>query len=94
MMEVKVKRKTYRISYAHDSAYQITNCFVSDARRKTLVETTAMCSDDDQYSKAMGRKVALTKAINALFPEKKDRTAFWAAVWKAREQITTKKWTV
>ena len=94
MMEIKVKRKTYRVSYGHDPVYQYTDCFISDARRKTLVETTAMCSDDDQYSKAMGRKVALTKAINALFPEKKDRAAFWAAVWKARAEITTKKWTV
>ena len=93
-MEVKVKRKTYRISYAHDPVYQYTDCFIGDARRKTLVQTTATCSERDQYSKAMGRKVALTKAINLLFPEKKDRAAFWEAVWKTRGEITTKRWSV
>lgn len=37
----------------------------------------AICYPKDQFNKAIGRKVALTKALNGFFSDKEFRTRVW-----------------
>ena len=42
----------------------------------------AKCSPLDQFVKAIGRKIALTRALDEVHPfTKAERTAIWAAYW-------------
>ena len=95
-MKITVKRRKYIVRYHHHFPYRTaTTCFIQNARGQTIGEGFAECSEKDNYCKATGKKVALTKALRNMSPEsKEDRAAFWQAIWKEREMISQKKWTV
>ena len=69
-----------RLDYSH-----LTGCdiFVDDGdkkkARKLFSAGNAYCSVKDHFSKNIGRKVSLNKAVKDAFPNKKDRVAFWEA---------------
>lgn len=64
-------RKT-RGTYAE--AYQIVG-----QGTRWLAEGSAILGEGDQFNKAMGRKVALTRLLKILNLEKKDREKVWEA---------------
>ena len=61
---------------------------------KIVEQGEARCSLKDQFCRAIGRKIALTRAIRQLYPgekNKKSRADFWSAYWRERERVTKKK---
>jgi len=76
----------------HDDGRRTTTVQI-DRADGTHIERTALCSFKDQFSRRMGRKVALQRvfiptgfygvlslALHALFPLKADRRALWQAI--------------
>ena len=77
----------YRVSFNHthfDPNFDLfrgyTHCFISKDDKAEFMGV-AWCSTQDQFNKATGRKVALTRALKPF--DKETRTRFWNAYWEA-----------
>jgi len=79
----------YKVRFAH-SQYPsgtwckgVTTCEIFNAFDESGVGYgLTYCSRSDQFNKATGRKVALTRALKAF--DKETRTRFWKAYFKAQ----------
>lgn len=78
----------YKVSFSHRQYHAWcnghTDCFITyvDNPENHAAEGRAICSALDQFNKAVGRKVALTRALKPF--DKEIRTRFWKAYWKAQ----------
>lgn len=57
-------------------------------------EDQAFCSLDDNFSRRIGRRFALTRALRLMFFTREQRKAAWAAVWEARRKVTDEPWSL
>ena len=87
-MKIKVQRKVYYVKFWH-SMYR-TDCTIEDTKGKIYAKGHSNVSKKDQFSRPMGRKITIARAI-ANFEDKKMRKAFWRAYWEERERITGRK---
>lgn len=57
-------------------------------------EDQAFCSSDDNFSRAVGRRLSLTRAMHLMFFTREQRKKAWAAIWEARRKVTDKPWSL
>lgn len=84
-MEVKVDGKQYRVNFAHlkyDDGERVTVCsfglpVAKGELPKVLATGVARCSKHDNFNKATGRKLSLTRALNGVEFTKSQRTQVW-----------------
>lgn len=82
-MVVEVSGEKYKISFFHvvHGNPPSTYCYIFPGDNKEAepkVIGLAILSNKDKYNKAIGRKVALTRALNYLFPDNKEaRRQVW-----------------
>ena len=102
-MKINVGENIYQIFYSHQRDPARTFCYIARMLSKipraelgfTIVgKGEAVCSKQDHFNYATGRKVSLTRALRAAFPDKKHRTYAWTTIWETRKQISKKPWTV
>lgn len=72
----------YKVSFQHTQfpvgtwCHGTTNCIINDLQDDNNSRIgTAICSRQDQFNRAVGRKVALTRALKPF--DKETRTRFW-----------------
>ena len=91
-MQVIVDDKTYRVDFRHgqeDSGQRFTHCKIleQDGAGWTLVAGTfSYCHPNDQFSREIGRKKSLAKALKELFPMPLNFVALCADA-SAKEQL-------
>ena len=89
-MTLRVEGKEYTITFGHEAKCPaITICIVRGD--SLLSKQIAACSPEDTFSRTVGRKISLARAIWHAFP-REQRKAFWQAYWREREKRTGKKW--
>ena len=97
-MKLMVDEKGFIVFFFHDAgeSKRVTCCSIfHEGSRVTglaIVTGVAVCSPQDQFSYARGRKIAFAHALLGLPRER--RKPFWNAMWEARKKVTTKEWTV
>ena len=88
-----IYQETFLIKFFHYQKERKTACRLTPLKDEALVtQYYAVCSRQDQYCKATGRKIALAKTIRNYFGEKEPREKFWAAYWEERKKVTKKPW--
>ena len=80
-MIVTVNGKEYKIQFSHYKQRKSRCQIVSG--EMIIGAGLAVCSPEDQFRRARGRKLALSRAIIEAFP-RPERAAFWEAVFTAR----------
>ena len=89
-MILRVGEKEYSITFQHEARCPaVTICTVSGD--SLLSRQISACSPQDTFSRTVGRKISLARAIWQAFP-RHERKAFWLAYWEEREKRTGKKW--
>lgn len=89
-LTLHVNDKAYTIIFGHHARCpSITICTITGD--SLLSKQYATCSPHDTFSRALGRKIALARAVWQAFP-REQRKAFWTAYWLEREKRTGKKW--
>jgi hypothetical protein len=79
---------SYRVGFAYDykdSHPVATHCIVRNLNNNKIIKGSAFCNPCDQFSKSLGRKLALQRAL-CWWSDKFDRTMFWQAYWEALYQ--------
>jgi capsule polysaccharide modification protein KpsS len=86
-MKVFVDGVPFRISFKHEAFFEQdgnpawihhrTTCTILDADMNVLAQGCASCCGLDNFDKAIGRKIALTRAISILQLEKEKRRQVW-----------------
>lgn len=72
-----------RVEFSYNREKRETYCFIFDENGETMVSPgLAKCSAKDQFNKNIGRKIALTNAINPY--DKSVRQQFWEGYFQAR----------
>ena len=92
-MKISANGHEYTVRFHHKEmeGRRITECLIS-AEPDQLFGGYAFCSRQDDFNKATGRKISLTRALASL--PKSQRAAIWAAIQIEREKINAKPWTV
>mgnify|MGYP001578814589 FL=1 len=93
-MRIIIENKTYRVIFTHNKPHltRTTLCVIEEDGGQRLFSTgLAECLIQDNFNRAVGRKIALTRAVRQAFP-REQRRAFWAVYWSVREQVAKKKW--
>lgn len=80
-MIVTVNGKEYKVQFAH-YANKKSRCQIVSGEM-IIGAGVAVCSPEDQFCRARGRKLALSRAIIEAFP-RTERTAFWEAIFAVR----------
>ena len=82
-MQITIEDRTYRVAFEHDRHHWTTLCVIQEAGGRQLFSTgLAACSPQDNFNRAVGRKIALSRAVQRAFP-REQRRAFWVAYWSA-----------
>jgi len=72
-----VKFRHYKTE-ENEGISHVTSCEIIDDRAKILNSGYAICSILDQFSRKIGRKISLGRALLNAFPEDKElRRKFW-----------------
>ena len=74
--------KVYIVEFSYERENGKTHCFVFHKNDEQKAHGVAKCSSKDQFSKNVGRKIALTNAIKPF--RKEARQQFWNAYFQAR----------
>ena len=90
--------RAYRRKKAKYTGEEWTACIVEQVNPDSgellsKCEDQAFCSPEDQFSKAMGRRISLTRVLLVMF-RREERTLAWAAIWAARRKVTDKPWSL
>ena len=99
-MRITVNDKEYHIRFYHhiEGEKKTTACHVLvNLLIYGFVDIgigVAVCSHKDNFSRAVGRKIALSRAIRNCFPDKVVRKTVWRAVWEARKKVCARAWSV
>ena len=94
MFFVKIKRREFQVRFRHENEYhRYTICNIKRGD-EIVAEGMAECHPKDNFCKDTGRKLALARALQILFPSKKGkkrsiatrarRRAFWNAYAEKR----------
>lgn len=96
-MKVNIESDTYKVRWRHQRVPDplhingVTTCTIErvngNNKYKTVATGETYCSFKDAYNKNTGRKIALTRALQKLFPsitEKEIRRGFWREYYKMR----------
>ena len=74
-----------KFKFLHDSVNKITHLTIKDKDNNLVSESVAKTYYTDQFCKKIGRKAAITKAIQNM--DKQQRTAIWVQYFN-----TNPKW--
>lgn len=86
--------KTYKVAFLYDYNVvsnqptrhpTVTHCIIKNLANEKIIKGSAFCAPCDQFSKALGRKIALRRAL-CWFDNKFDRSMFWQAYWESLSQ--------
>ena len=110
-MFVQVNEKKYSVEFRHKILKMTTHCIIKDTgvdgkpQGDTIATGIAVCAPTDQYCKAVGRKIALTRALKILTTNinepifstqkvvrKAIRKTFWEAYLNRGLRITPEIW--
>ena len=94
-MLITVNDCRYRISFQYAEP-RVTVCIiwcVEHATHNAQVQKEAVCSPSDNFDRSVGRRIALTRALQATFL-REERKEAWAAIWEARRKVTQKPWSL
>ncbi len=93
MFFVKIKRREFQVRFRHENEYhRYTVCEIKHGY-KTVAIGAAECHPKDNFCKETGRKLALARALQILFPNKRKkrskvvqarRRLFWQAYAEKR----------
>lgn len=85
MFFVKIKRREFQVRFRHENRYhRYTTCRIM--RGDVIVaEGMAICHPKDNFCRDTGRKLALARALQTLFPNKKGKKRSRAT--QARRQV-------
>lgn len=74
-----------KIDWHHDVPQKSTTCIIIVDENQ--VSASAKCGHGDQFSKKIGRKVSLTKALKETDFDKSTRSTIWAVIWNRGVKI-------
>lgn len=82
-------RVAFRYAKDYSGKRRLTHCSITDLESGTEYGGFAMCSKDDQFVKAVGRKLALADALTAF--DRPFRKMVWNAYW---DKLTERRYWV
>lgn len=78
-MIATVNGKTYIVKWKHEinnESNSVTHCFIRNTNKEVLSHGQSVCDTRDQYSKQIGRKISLSRALNS-YVDRNQRKVFW-----------------
>ena len=86
-MLIVVNDRRYRISFQYTEP-RVTACIIWCVGNEThtthvQVRREAVCSPSDNFNRSMGRRIALTRALKAIFL-REERKKAWDERWKMK----------
>ncbi|MEK6860551.1 MAG: hypothetical protein AABY07_01140 [Nanoarchaeota archaeon] len=88
MFQFNLNRGEVKVYFDHDQVMGVTACRMAQDDDPVAVGM-AFCHIMDNYNKAMGRKIAFTRALDNLGIEKKEREIAWCEFF-SRHKLPTK----
>jgi len=100
-MKFTFKGKEYRICFQHNTSSfdklgnrqdRATFCTIYETglKDRLIAEEEALCHDNDNFSRAVGRKISLARALALASADKEFRRTAWMAYFNRNNDPTTK----
>jgi hypothetical protein len=75
------KSNEYKISFKHNVKEGVTSCYVNREDNDIYIGK-AICSEEDQFNKSVGRKIALSRALLSAGISRPVRRKIWFDYFK------------
>lgn len=92
-MIVKLQDDTFQVKWQHFTKMTVCNIFKLSTSNNITFPTPqiiavgyAICSEKDNYSKEIGRKISLTRALKSCEFPKSDRKYIWDKYFSRKEK--------